>query len=182
MARHLIGGSTSRYFRVAILIMVVGCVVSALILTTLHSSAATPANGTLSEANPVVTYDAGPFNVPNQSPVGLGQLDTGPRCNANAFPCDSYALTVSLPAGYVAAHPNSGIKLTMSWTDTGSRQSDYDLYVYNGVVGNLGGNQPADHQGTSGTDPEVAIVNPLQDGDHLYSVKIVPFVPSQEIV
>src|SRR3982074_112700 len=99
MARHSLSGSTSRYFRVAILIMVVGCVASALILSTLHSSAATPPNGTLSEANPVLTYDAGPFNAANQSPVGLGQLDTGPRCNANAFPCDSYGLTVSLPPG-----------------------------------------------------------------------------------
>jgi len=162
--------------------MVLGFVASALILTTLHSSAATPPNGTLSEANPVVTYDAGPFNVLNQSPVGLGQLDTGPRCNSNAFPCDSYGLVVSLPSGYVAAHPNSGLKLTMSWTDTGTTQSDYDIYVYNGVVGDLGGNQPADHQGTNGTNPEVAIVNPLLDGDHQYTVKIVPFVPTQEVV
>src|SRR6266404_9212757 len=129
MPRHLLKGSTSRYFRAAILIMVLGFVASALILTTLHSSAATPPNGTLSETNPVLTYDAGPFNVPNQSPVGLGQLDTGPRCNNNAFPCDNFALTVSLPSGYVAAHPNSGIKLTMSWTDSGSTQSDYDIYV-----------------------------------------------------
>src|SRR5438477_10508626 len=182
MPRHLLKGSTSRYFRAAILIMVLGFVASALILTTLHSSAATPPNGTLSEANPVVTYDAGPFNVLNQSPLGLGQLDTGPRCNSNAFPCDSYALVVSLPSGYVAAHPNSGLKLTMSWTDTGTTQSDYDIYVYNGVVGNLGGNQPADHQGTNGTNPEVAIVNPLHDGDQQYTIKIVPFVPTQEVV
>ena len=127
MPRHLLTGSSSRNLRTAILLVVVGCLAAALIVATMRSSAATPSNGTLSEANPVLTYDAGPFNVPNQSPVGLGQLDTGPRCNANGFPCDSYALTVSLASGYVAAHPNSGIKLTMSWTDTGSRQSDYDL-------------------------------------------------------
>src|SRR5438105_7466792 len=98
------------------------------------SLASTPSNGVLSPGTPVLTYDAGPFNSPNQSPVGAGQLDTGPRCNSNTFPCDSYALTVSLPAGYVAANPNSGVKVTMSWTDTGSGQSDYDLYIYNGVV------------------------------------------------
>src|SRR5438105_9844327 len=146
MPRHLLAGSSSRYVRTAILLAVLGCLAAALIVATMRSSAATPSGGTLSEANPVLTYDAGPFSVPNQSPVGLGQLDTGPRCNANAFPCDSYALTVSLPAGYVAAHPNSGIKLTMSWTDTGSHQSDYDLYVYTGVVGNQGGTPPTDHQ------------------------------------
>ena len=144
------------------------------------SLASVPSSGTLSPVNPVLTYDAGPFNIPNQSPVGLGQLDTGPRCNANTFPCDSYALTVSLPAGYVAAHPNAGIKVTMSWNDTGSGHSDYDLYVYNGVVGDLGGSQPADHQSSSGHDPEVAVVNPVVDGDTQYTVKIVPFQPTGE--
>src|SRR6267142_6948007 len=180
MPRHILAGSTSRYLRTAILLAVLGCLAAALIVATMHSSAATPSGGILSEANPVLTYDAGPFNVPNQSPVGLGQLDTGPRCNNNAFPCDNYALTVSLTSGYVAAHPNSGIKLTMSWTDSGSRQSDYDLYVYNGVVGDLGGNQPADHQSSSGSNPEVAVVNPLIDGNTQYSIKIVPFQPSLE--
>src|SRR5437868_14933328 len=113
MPRHLFTGSSSRYLRTAILLVVVGCLAAALILATLRSSAATPPNGTLSEANPVLTYDAGPFNVPNQSPVGLGQLDTGPRCDSNAFPSDNYALTVSLPSGYVAAHPSSGLQLSM---------------------------------------------------------------------
>src|SRR3979411_2133455 len=108
MPRHLLAGSSSRYLRTVILFVVVGCL-AAVLIATMRSSAATPSGGTLSEANPVLTYDAGPFNVPNQSPLGLGQLDTGPRCDANAFPCDNYALTVSLPAGYVAAHPNSGI-------------------------------------------------------------------------
>src|SRR6266545_5195196 len=159
MPRHLLTGSGSRYLRIGIFVVVIGLVAAALFVATMPSTAATPSGGTLSEANPVLTYDAGPFNVPNQSPVGLGQLDTGPRCNSNAFPCDSYALTVSLAAGYVAAHPNSGLKVTMGWTDTGTRQSDYDLYVYNGAVVNLGGNQPADHQSASGANPEVAVVN-----------------------
>src|SRR5438270_13860339 len=134
LSRNLRTGSNSRNIRIAAVLLFASCLCGAAILTTMRSSAATPASGTLTDSNPVLTYDAGPFNVPNQSPVGLGQLDTGPRCNSNAFPCDNYALTVSLPSGYVAAHPNSGLKLTMSWTDTGTTQSDYDIYVYNGVV------------------------------------------------
>src|SRR5437899_12052481 len=43
MPRHSLSGSTSRYFRVAILVLVLACTASALILATLHSSAATPA-------------------------------------------------------------------------------------------------------------------------------------------
>ena len=144
------------------------------------SFASTPSSGTLSPSTPLLTYDAGPFFQANQSPVGLGQLDTGPRCNSTTFPCDSYALTVSLPAGYAATHPNAAVEVTMFWTDTGSGQSDYDLYVYNGVVGNLSGNQSADHQSASSADPEVAVVNPVVDGDTQYTIKIVPFQPTGE--
>ena len=148
----------------------------------MFSFASTPSLGTLSPATPVLNYTAGPFNVANQTPAGAGQLDNGPRCNANTFPCDSFALTVSLPTGYAAAHPNAGIKVTMFWTDTGAGQSDYDLYIFNGVVTTLNGSQFADHQSASGADPEVAVINPVVDGNTEYTIKIVPFQPTQEIV
>lgn len=131
--------------------------------------------------NTVLTYDAGPFNVANQSPLGLGQLDSGPRCDA-ADPCDSYTLTVTLPGGYAAAHPNGGIKATMYWTDTGSGQSNYDLYIYNGTNPTVDGNHPADHQSASGANPEVAVINPLIDGTTQYTLEIVPNTPTQEMV
>ncbi len=148
---------------------------------TRRSAAATPTSGTISEANPVLTYDAGPFNIPNQSPLGAGQLDQGPRCSAQ-FPCDNFALTVSLPAGYTALHPNASIKVTLFWTDLGTGQSDYDLYIFRGAVGDLSGGQQADYQSASGANPEVASVTPLQDGSNTYSLKIVPYIPTQEIV
>src|ERR1700730_10344418 len=146
------------------------------------SFASTPSSGTLSDVNPLLTYDAGPFNVPNRSPLGFGQLDTGPRCDTMTFPCDNYALTVTLPSGYSAAHPNGAIKLTMYWTDTGSGKSDCDLYIYNGTVDTLSGNQPADHQSATRFNPEIAIINPLIDGTSQYSIKIVPSTPTQETV
>ena len=152
------------------------------------SFASTPSSGTLTDTSGPLNYTAGPFNVPNQSPVGAGQLDVGPRCNdANAFQCDSFALTVSLPAGYAAAHPNAGVKVTMFWTNTdpsGTVNSDYDLYIFNGVVDDsaLDGTRFSDHQSASGANPEVAVINPVFDGSTPYSVKIVPFQPTQEIV
>src|ERR1700736_6318816 len=145
------------------------------------SFAGTPSNGTISPSNPVLTYDPGPFNVPNQSPLGLGQLDVGPRCDNTSFPCDSYALTVNLPAGYAAAHPNAGIKVTVFWTDTGSRQSEYDLYVFNGVVDTLDGTRPGDHASGS-ANPEVTTINPVVDGTNQYTIKIVPYTPTHETV
>src|SRR5437879_3759170 len=110
LSRNLRTGSNSRNIRIALLLMIVGCLCAAAIVTNRNSRAATPASGTLSDANPLLTYDAGPFNVPNQSPIGLGQLDTGPRCDSTSFPCDNYELTVSLPDGYIAQHPNSGLR------------------------------------------------------------------------
>src|SRR5689334_12070420 len=130
------------------------------------SFASTPSSGTLTTVSGPVRYTAGPFLQPNQSPLGLGQLDTGPRCNSTTFPCDSFDLTVTLPT-----------------VDTGTGQSDYDLYIYEGVVGDLGGNTPADFQSTtSGYRPEIATVAPLHDGTTHYTVKIVPFQPTGEIV
>jgi hypothetical protein len=67
--------------------------------------------------------------------------------------------------------------------DAGTGQSDYDLYIYEGVVGNLGGNTPADFQSaTSGYRPEIATVAPLKDGTTHYTIKIVPFQPTGETV
>ncbi len=170
--------SESGIFNTRIVIAVALCLMSASLGWL--GFASTPSSGTISTANTVVTYDAGPFNVPNPSPLGLGQLDTGPRCST-AFPCDNFTLTVSLPAGYAAAHPTGGIKVTMFWTDTGSGQSDYDLYIYKGIVGNLNGFQPADFQSASSANPEVAVIS-LVDGTSQYSIKIVPATPTREVV
>jgi hypothetical protein len=95
----------------------------------MFSFASTPSSGTLTDVSGPLTYSSGPFNQPNVSPVGAGQLDVGPRCDGNLFPCDNFALTLSLPPGYAAAHPNAAIKVTMGWTDTASGMSDYDLYI-----------------------------------------------------
>src|SRR5437868_5687909 len=124
------------------------------------SFASTPSSGTLTDVSGPQTYTAGPFFQANQSPLGLGQVDTGPRCD-NADPCDTYTLTVTLPAGYAAAHPNAAVKATMFWNDTGTGTSNYDLYVFNGTNPTVDGNHPADHQSVSNSNPEVAIINPV---------------------
>jgi hypothetical protein len=146
------------------------------------SFASTPSSGTLTPQNATLNYDAGPFNVPNQSPLGLGQVDQGPRCDSTTFPCDQYLLTVNLPAGYAAANPNASVKVTLYWTDIGAGQSDYDLYIYKGNVATLNGSQQADYQSAGGSNPEVATISPLVDGSSQYSIKIVPFQPTHETV
>ncbi len=70
----------------------------------------------------------------------------------------------------------------MFWTDTGSGQSNYDLYIYNGTNPTVDGNHPADHQSASGANPEVAVINPVIDGTTQYTLEIVPNQPTGETV
>ncbi|MEP6810364.1 MAG: PKD domain-containing protein, partial [Chthoniobacterales bacterium] len=174
--------SQSGLFHPRIVLAVVLCAIGASLGWL--SFAATPPSGTITDNSGPISYTAGPFTQPNQSPVGAGQLDTGPRCDNNAFPCDSYALTVTVPAGYTTLHPNAAVKVTLGWVDAGAGQSDYDLYVYNGTVTTLNGSMPAAYQSASGANPEVATISPLaNDGlPHVYTIKIVPFMPTGEIV
>jgi hypothetical protein len=150
------------------------------------SFASNPSLGTVSPSSPTLTYDAGPFIGANQSPLGAGQLDVGPRCDVE-FPCDSFDLTVSVPAGYIAANPNAGVKVTLFWDNTSPTAqgaSDYDLYIFNGAVTTLNGSRAADFQsaGDATSNPEVATIIPLVDGDSTWTIKIVPFQPAAETV
>ena len=161
---------------------------SAGVLLAMFSFASTPPSGTITTTTSTLTYDAGPFFQANQSPVGLGQLDVGPRCDNATFPCDTFALTVTLPAGFSAAHPFGGVKVTAGWTDSGAGKSDYDLYIFNNPRNDCSpkdcsttdGAEQADHQSASGNDPEAATIIPLVDGTAKYTIQIVPFQPTGE--
>ena len=131
---------------------------SAGVMLAMLSFASTPSSGTLTDVSGPVTYTAGPFNTANPTPILF--VDSGPECNGSTQPCDNFALTVTLPAGYAALHPNAAVKFTLSWGDTGSGQSDYDLYIYKGTVGNLNGSKQADAQSAGGSNPEVATFSP----------------------
>ncbi len=151
------------------------------VLLAMVSFASTPSSGTLTDTSGPISYTAGPFFQPNQSPIGLGQLDRGPRCGTG-FPCDQYTLHVQLPANYLTTHCFPAVKVTLSWADTGTGSSDYDLYIYNGTNPTIDGNHAADYQSASGANPEVATVAPLTaDGNaHDYTIVIVPFQPTGE--
>src|ERR1041385_1582057 len=81
--------------RAAVVLLAAMAIASAALIVTRNSSAATPATGAISVNAPVFSYDAGPFVAATQLPLGLGQLDQGPRCDDTTFPCDSFTLTVS---------------------------------------------------------------------------------------
>jgi hypothetical protein len=151
-----------------------------IVMTPMSVWAATPASGTLTDTSAALNYSAGPFSVANPTPVP--EVDVGPECNNPTQPCDDYALTLSLPAGYAAAHPAAAVEVTLSWADAGSGKSDYDLYIFQGTVINTDGAEQAYAQSASGSDPEVASFSGLVDGATTYTVKVVPYTPTGETV
>src|SRR5207247_5262651 len=154
----------------------------------MFSFASTPSSGTLTDTSGPQTYMAGPFFVANPTPVIF--VDQGPECFGSEQPCDDYALTLTLPAGYHAAHPNAAVKVTMSWTDAHAGQSDYEIYVYQNPRADCDptdctatdGSQMADYQSAGSSNPEVATISPLADGTQKYTLVIVPFTPTGETV
>ena len=170
--------SQSGLFNPRVLIALSLCSVGALLA--MLSFAATPSSGTLTDTSGPLSYTAGPFFVANPTPILF--VDQGPECSGSAQPCDDFALTVTLPAGYAAAHPNAAVKVTLAWNDAGSGSSDYDLYIYKGTVDNTDGSQAANYQSASSANPEIASISPLSDGTSQYTVKVVPFTPTGESV
>ena len=145
----------------------------------LPAGAATPPNGTLTDTSGAVRYDAGPFTVPNPTPIP--EVDSGPECNNPQQPCDEFALTVSLPADYTTTHPDDLIRFTASWTDSGSGASDYDLYIYNGTVTSTDGAETALAQSSSSANPESTSICSF-NGSRTFTVIVVPYTPAGETV
>ncbi|MEQ1437906.1 exo-alpha-sialidase [Fontimonas sp. SYSU GA230001] len=156
------------------------CAATAALLCSLSSLAADPASGTLTPGSGPIVFSSGPFLSANPTPVPL--LDNGPTCDSPAPACDSFELTVSLPAGYTAAHNADFVRVTMSWVDTGGGASDYDLWIYKGQVDATDGGDTPPFKAASSANPEVTQIVPLADGDTVYTIKIVPYTPSGEIV
>jgi PKD domain-containing protein len=169
-------GSRTRA-RLVLAIALVGLAAAFTVSPAAHG--ATPSSGTLTDTSGPITYTAGPFALANPTPVPL--LDSGPECDNPVQPCDDFALTVSLPSNYAEQHPNDVVKFTLSWADTGTGQSDYDLYVYKGTVTNTDGSEAAYVQSASSANPEVTSM-PVFDGTQTFTVKVVPFQPTAETV
>jgi hypothetical protein len=129
----------------------------------------TPPSGNLTENSGPVTFNGGPYLVPNPS----SQADGNPTCNA-VLVCDEFALTVS---GLSAATTASKyIRVEVRWPEAGETQ--FDLYVFEGdtatgkiIAKNLG-NQ-------SYVDPDVVLI-PAVNGN--YTVRVVPFLPNGQSI
>ncbi|NJC71709.1 hypothetical protein HC031_18570 [Planosporangium thailandense] len=119
------------------------------------AQAATPASGTVSSTSTSVTWNGGPFLVPNATATAGSLL-----CN-QATVCDDYALTVDVPAGYDAGND---LKIAVGWS---AGNADFDVYLYDSA-----GNEVAEAATTA--DPEILVVPPVAGK---YTVRVVPFNP-----
>lgn len=131
-----------------------------LLLSAPVSRAATPASGTLSDTVTTLTYTSGPFMVPNQT--GTASL----TCMDPVAPCDTYALTIKLPAGFAASHPKAVFNVSTAWDNT---TEDYDIYL-----NDSGGSQV--NSSASSNDPEMYSQGVTADSV-TYSLVIVPYMP-----
>ena len=140
-------------------------------MASVTARAATPSSGTINVLTPTQAYSSGPFLQPNPTPTPI--VDSEPTCDA-VHPCDSYTLTVSLPADYQSTHPTDVIRITSSWPPLGGgQQSDYDVWVYDSA------GHVVPTSSASSNDPEVATLPAVSA---TYTVKIIPFHPAGEIV
>ncbi|MDP3856524.1 MAG: PKD domain-containing protein [Stagnimonas sp.] len=120
------------------------------------SQAADPASGTLSPTTPELSYSTGAYTVPAAA--------TG--CS-DETPCDSYALTVELPADYALTHPGDRIHIVATM---GNPAADYDMALLD-----ADGNEVAN----SGNGPGAAEIADIAAGagTSTYTVLLTPYVP-----
>lgn len=121
----------------------------------LSANAATPTSGTISTANPSLTYTAGPFTVPNDTAQA-----GAPVCNAVTV-CDDFALSVSVPSTYQTDY---NITVKIAWPNN---LADFDMYILDATGATIASS-------ASSSDPEVAVI-PAVSGN--YTVRVVPFAP-----
>ena len=128
-------------------------------------AATTPNAGTITPANPVLTFTGGPFPVSNPTnPVG----ENPPVCTSAT--CGVYTLTVSVPSTDFNSYK---ARVTVGWTNSGtttqqSNTTDYDVAIFSPDVT---GSEVA----TAGTtaNPEVAVFD--VSGGSSYEIDVVPF-------
>ncbi|MFP5305070.1 MAG: sialidase family protein [Gammaproteobacteria bacterium] len=123
--------------------------------------AADPQSGTLSDSSPELSYSSGPFLVSN--PVGI-TANGEPDCADPVLPCDDFALTVELPAGFVEARPTAEVRIAVSWENPAE---DYDIFLYDADGAVV-------RDSASSANPEIMTI-PASDGSTQYTVRIVPY-------
>ena len=130
--------------------------------------AATPASGSLTEAEPILTWGGGPFVAPNPTPL------VEPQCLPGGVVCDVFALTVEVSDEFRADEANKKERVTfaVAWPNA-SGSGDFDVYLRD-----ASGALVAD--AATSAQPEVIVVplSVLKNGD--YTFEVITFLPLGE--
>jgi hypothetical protein len=117
------------------------------------------------------TPSGGSLNPPATGQTSSVSWNGGPYSGATADPslcttatCDSYALTVNVPATFYSSNPNYSVQVGINWV---SNTNDFDLYVHDS-----GGNTVCS-SGQGMTNFELADCGQLPSGT--YTVQVVTF-------
>ena len=136
------------------------------------TAAPNPASFTIDEAHPSVTYTGGPLAAGNPTPIG-----GGPPCPAvggQTPTCESFALTVDLPADFDTRRPKDGLRIDLD----GIPSSDMFLNLLNAAGQVI---QSSDGNGTQGGE-QIAL-DPVP-GKVQYTVRVGNFagaIPSYTV-
>ena len=152
--------SQSGIFNIRIIIAVALCFLGASLgwLTFADTNPGSP--GTVSLANPTLTYMGGPFIAPNPT----AQTGT-PICTA-PMSCDDFVLTVDMTGG-PNPDPTKHVKISVGWPLS---SADFDVYVLQGAT--------VVATSASSADPEVVVLPALSA---TYTIRVVPFAPAGQI-
>ncbi len=142
----------------------------ALLLLTGALHAATPASGTISDAETTLTWTGtAPFVFPNVTPAS-GE----PQCVAEPLACDKFALTVDISEKYRADEKTKKerVSFTVSWPNA-SGAGDFDVYFRD-----ASGALVADAATSANPETIVVPVSALKNGNYVFEV--IPFLPLGE--
>src|SRR5262245_5356420 len=130
----------------------------------------TPSSGTISPLTPLLTYTDGPITAVNPTNQVPGSV--GPNCGAVPNSCSDYMLTVSIPSGYTALHPNEVVAIKVQWPT--ATVNDFDVYILD-----AGGNAVAHPGSATSADPEIASFH-VTDGTVTYLIRVAAYQAANE--
>lgn len=163
-------GMLAKFWGVSMSLLRLAAVAAVLLFVLPIAHAATPASGTITSTARSLTYTF-PAEPRANASNNIEGTDPNYVCSPSDVPyaCDTFELTVTLPTGYMAAHPNDILLIEPAVTTS---QSDIDsqLETEDGVVLTVTRDNPP-------SQPTIRWVP--QDGTTVYLVQVVPGTPHE---
>jgi hypothetical protein len=130
------------------------------LMTSSQGAAAEPATGSISPETPETRFESGPF-LPTSACISFTV-------------CDSYELTVTLPADYAFTHPQAMVRIALGW------DFKLDLFVFDLI--DLDTGEVASGATSSSDLGSQTFYVPAGAGTRRFRLDVVPAAPSNSVV